>query len=48
MAITRSLTFDKVIVNGVDLTPHLADSAEVTVEPVNSIRKEQSDATKRL
>jgi hypothetical protein len=43
MAITRSLTFDKVIVNGVDLTPHLADSAEVTVEPVTqSVKNNQT------
>jgi hypothetical protein len=35
MAITKALVFDKVTVNAVDLTPHLADSAEVTVEPIN-------------
>lgn len=35
MAITKALIFEKVTVNGVDLTPHLADSAEVTVEAVN-------------
>ena len=35
MAITQALVFDKVTVNAVDLTPHLADSAEVTVEPIN-------------
>jgi hypothetical protein len=34
MAITRTLSFEKVSVNGVDITPHLAESAEVTVEPV--------------
>ncbi len=34
MAITRTLSFEKVNVNGVDITPHLAESAEVTVEPV--------------
>lgn len=34
MAITRTLSFEKVNVNGVDYTPHLAESAEVTVEPV--------------
>lgn len=43
MAITRSLTFDKVIVNAVDLTPHLADSAEVTIEAVNqSVKNNQT------
>lgn len=43
MAITRSLTFDKVVVNGTDLTPHLADSAEVTIEPVNqSVKNNQT------
>ena len=35
MAITKALIFEKVTINGVDLTPHLADSAEVTVEAVN-------------
>jgi uncharacterized protein GlcG (DUF336 family) len=35
MPITKALVFDKVTVNAVDLTPHLADSAEVTVEPIN-------------
>jgi len=35
MAITTALVYDKVTVNAVDLTPHLADSAEVTVEPIN-------------
>jgi hypothetical protein len=35
MAITQALVFDKVTVNTVDLTPHLTDSAEVTVEPIN-------------
>jgi hypothetical protein len=34
MAITRTLSFEKVSVNGVDITPHLAESAEVTVEAV--------------
>jgi hypothetical protein len=34
MSITKSLVFDKVSINAVDYTPHLADSAEVTVEPV--------------
>lgn len=35
MAITKALIFEKVTINGADLTPHLADSAEVTVEAVN-------------
>lgn len=39
MAITKALIFEKVTVNGVDLTPHLADSAEVTVEAVNQTVK---------
>jgi hypothetical protein len=34
MSITKSLVFDKVSINGVDYTPHLSESAEVTVEPV--------------
>ncbi len=34
MSITKSLVFDKVSINAVDYTPHLAESAEVTVEPV--------------
>jgi hypothetical protein len=34
MSITKSLVFDKVTINTSDLTPHLADSAEVTIEPV--------------
>ena len=34
MAITKSLVFDKVSIGGVDYTPHLAESAEITVEPV--------------
>jgi uncharacterized protein GlcG (DUF336 family) len=39
MAITKPLVYDKVTVNTVDLTPHLADSAEVTVEPINQTVK---------
>jgi hypothetical protein len=35
MSITKSLVFDKVTINAIDYTPHLADSAEVTIEPVN-------------
>lgn len=43
MAITKSLTFDKVVINGIDLTPHLADSAEVTVEAVTqSVQNNQT------
>lgn len=39
MSITKSLVFDKVTVNVTDLTPHLADSAEVTIEPVTQTVK---------
>jgi len=39
MAITKSLVFDKVSINAVDYTPHLAESAEVTVEPVEQTVK---------
>jgi hypothetical protein len=39
MPITKSLVFDKVSINLVDYTPHLADSAEVTVEPVEQMVK---------
>jgi len=43
MAITKSLIFDKVTINGVDYSPHLADSAEVTIEPVNqSVKNNQT------
>jgi hypothetical protein len=34
MAITKSLVYDQVSINGVNYTPHLAESVEVTVEPV--------------
>ena len=37
MPITKTLAYDKVSINGVDYTPHLADSAEVTVEPVEQM-----------
>jgi hypothetical protein len=39
MSITKSLVFDKVSINGVDYSPHLAESAEVTVEPVEQTVK---------
>jgi len=39
MPITKSLVFDKVSINGVDYTPHLSDSAEVTVEPVEQMTR---------
>ena len=34
MAITKSLTFDGISINGVSYTPFLDESVEVTVEPV--------------
>jgi hypothetical protein len=37
MPITKTLAYDKVSINGVDYTPHLADSADVTVEPVEQM-----------
>jgi hypothetical protein len=35
MSITKALVFDKVEINENDYTPHLSESAEVTVEPVD-------------
>ena len=34
MAITRTLTFSGINVNGVDYTEHLQENAEITIEPV--------------
>lgn len=34
MSITRALIFERVSINDVDYSPHLADSVEITVEPV--------------
>lgn len=39
MSITKSLVFDKVTINTVDYSPHLADSAEVTIEAVSQTVK---------
>lgn len=37
MSITKSLNFDKVLINNVDVSPHLSESAEVTIEPVDQM-----------
>ena len=37
MAITRTLTFTGVNINGVDYSEHLQESAEITIEPVTDL-----------
>ena len=37
MAITRTLTFTGVHINGVDYSEHLQESAEITIEPVTDL-----------
>lgn len=37
MAITRTLTFSGITINGVSYTEHLQESAEITIEPVTDL-----------
>ena len=37
MAITRTLTFTGIHINGVDYSEHLQESAEITIEPVTDL-----------
>ena len=37
MAITRTLTFTGVNINGIDYSEHLQESAEITIEPITDL-----------